>query len=101
LDYDIFKHDLTASVDLFDFNDEFQPYPRLRGYLTYRFLRHLMVQAGLDDILNHPATYNTVAPSARGVTLGGREFFIGGGLFFTDDDLRSMVGLAGTATTVR
>jgi phospholipid/cholesterol/gamma-HCH transport system substrate-binding protein len=101
VDYDIFKHDLTASLDIFDFNDEFQPYPRLRGYLTYRFLRHLMIQGGLDDILNHPASYNTVAPSARGTTLGGREFFIGGGLFFTDDDLRSMVGLAGTATTVR
>ncbi len=100
-DYDIFKHDLTASLDLFDFNDQFQPYPRLRGYLTYRFLRHIMVQAGLDDMLNHPATYNTVAPSARGATLGGREFFIGGGLFFTDDDLRSLVGLAGTASTVK
>jgi phospholipid/cholesterol/gamma-HCH transport system substrate-binding protein len=101
LDYDIYKHDLTVSLDAFDFQDEFQPYPRLRAYLTYRFLRHIMVQGGMDDILNKQAHYNTVAPDSRGATLGGREFFLGAGLFFTDDDLRTMVGLAGTATTVK
>jgi phospholipid/cholesterol/gamma-HCH transport system substrate-binding protein len=101
LDYDIYKHDLTVSLDAFDFSDEFQPYPRLRGYLTYRFLRHIQIQGGMDDILNKPAHYNTVAPMSRGATLGGREFFLGAGVYFTDDDLRTMVGLAGTATTVR
>ena len=101
LDYDIYKHDLTVSLDAFDFSDQFQPYPRLRGYLTYRFLRHIQIQGGMDDILNKQAHYNTVAPDSRGATLGGREFFLGGGLFFTDDDLRTMVGLAGSATTVK
>ena len=34
---------------------------------------------------------------ARGYSLGGRDVFVGGGIYFTDEDLKSVVGIAATA----
>ncbi len=99
MDVDFFERQLSFTADLFDFDDYFQPYPRLRTYLTWRFLDHFEVRGGADDIINcqgasgfawNCAVRNTVAPLSRGYTLGGRELFLGGGFYFTDDDLKSV-----------
>jgi phospholipid/cholesterol/gamma-HCH transport system substrate-binding protein len=94
LDFDLWNPYLTATADVFDFADYFQPYPRLRAYLTGRLFNHIELRAGMDDILNRPATPNLIAPQARGYTLGGREIFVGAGLYFTDEDLKAVLGVA-------
>ncbi len=94
IDVDVWKPYLTLTADAFDFTDYYQPYPRLRLYATGRLFNHLEIRAGVDDVLNDWAKPNAVAPLARGYTLGGRDVFIGGGLFFTDEDLKAVVGAA-------
>lgn len=94
VDIDLWKPYLSFSTDVFDFADYYQPYARVRSFVTGRVFNHIEVRAGMDDILNRPATSNAVAPQARGYTLGGREFFLGGGLFFTDEDLKAVLGVA-------
>jgi len=94
VDLELWKPYLTVTADAFDFADYFQPYPRLRAYLTSRLFNHIELRAGMDDILNRQATPNLVAPQARGYTLGGRELFVGAGLYFTDDDLKAVLGVA-------
>ncbi len=98
VDVDFFDHQLSFTADLFDFDDYIQPLPRLRTYLTWRFLDHFEVRGGADDVLNcqdqgfawNCAVRNTVAPLSRGYTLGGRELFLGAGFYFTDEDLKSV-----------
>lgn len=93
VDLDLWKDHLTVTTDLFDFGDLYQPYPRLRSYVTGRIFNHIELRAGVDDILNNWATQNQVAPASRGYTLGGRDIFVGGGLYFTDDDLKAVLGV--------
>jgi phospholipid/cholesterol/gamma-HCH transport system substrate-binding protein len=59
-----------------------------------RFLDHLEIHAGGDDLLNAAATRNLAAPLSRGYTLGGRDGFLGGGFYFTDDDLKAVLSVA-------
>jgi phospholipid/cholesterol/gamma-HCH transport system substrate-binding protein len=94
IDLDVWKPYLTVTADVFDFADYFQPYPRLRAYVTGRIFNHIELRGGMDDILNRPATPNLVAPQARGYTLGGRELFLGAGLYFNDEDLKAILGVA-------
>ena len=94
VDLNFWERHVQATADLFDFADYFQPFPRLRTYLTFRFLDHLEIRAGGDDILNPAATRNVVDPLARGYTLGGRELFLGGGLYFNDEDLKAILAAA-------
>jgi phospholipid/cholesterol/gamma-HCH transport system substrate-binding protein len=96
LDVDLWKPYLMVTGDLFDFTDYYQPYPRLRAYFTGRLFNHLEIRAGVDDILNNWAKPNSVAPLARGYSLGGRDVFVGGGIYFTDDDLKAVIGVAPT-----
>jgi phospholipid/cholesterol/gamma-HCH transport system substrate-binding protein len=94
VDLDIWRKNLTFTAELFDFGDAQQPYPRLRSYLALNLLNHFQLRAGMDDILNAWATRNLVDPQARGYTLGGREFFVGAGVYFNDGDVKALVGSA-------
>ena len=47
---------------------------------------HVYVNAGMDDILNSP---NRDALTNR--LISGRDFFVGGGVYFTDADLKSLL----------
>lgn len=78
LDGSFFDEDLNVVNDLFNFgaND----YPRLRTRATYRFFTHLYIAAGIDDVLN----------SAQ------RDYFLGGGIRFNDDDLQAILATAPT-----
>ncbi len=72
---------LEFRFDVFDFNRRdlgrsSQPLsPRLRGFAMFQVVDHVFVQAGLDDPLNK----------------GLFSWFIGGGIRFTDDDLRGLL----------
>ena len=77
LDYFALKDRLKLSGDLFDFNgdnDVRATHPHLRVQGRYLFLKHLFVQTGVDNILN---------PHCR-------NFFIGAGIKFQDNDLKSI-----------
>ncbi len=103
VDVNLLGNDLRFTTDLFDFNDFYQPLPRLRSYLTARFLDHFEVRGGVDDALNcdsysgfrfNCAQRNVVAAEGRGYTLGGRELFFGGAFTFTDEDLKAVLAAA-------
>ena len=76
---------LLLRVDAFNFTTEHLEYPRLRASLRFSPIEHVYLHAGMDDILNRP---NRDLTTNR--YLGGRDFFLGGGIYFTDEDLRSL-----------
>jgi phospholipid/cholesterol/gamma-HCH transport system substrate-binding protein len=76
LDYSLLDDILTFSMEAFDFsrvNDSMH----LRSYATLNLWQHLMVTAGVDDILNEA---------------GDIDPFIGAGITFRDDDIRTLFG---------
>ena len=94
IDVNFWNNHIGLTADLFDFDDYIQPYPRVRTYATLRFLDHLEIRGGGDNLLNAAATRNLAAPLSRGYTLGGRDAFLGGGFYFTDDDLKAVLSVA-------
>ncbi len=77
---------LTLKLDAFNFSAEELRYPRLRATLRAQAFEHLFVTAGLDDILNAQQR-----DTATNRLIAGRDFFFGGGIFFTDDDLKAIL----------
>ena len=77
---------LLLRVDAFNFSAQNVEYPRLRASLRFSPIEHVYLHAGIDDMLNRPSRDLT---SNR--YLGGRDFFLGGGIYFTDDDLRPLL----------
>jgi len=92
-----FDDHLTITVDLFEFASQYKDYPRLKASLNYAFLGHLYITAGADDILNK-TLYDTDVVSAAAAdiskrrVISGRDFFFGAGIYFTDEDLKSIIG---------
>jgi phospholipid/cholesterol/gamma-HCH transport system substrate-binding protein len=76
---------LLLRMDAFNFSAENLEYPRLRASLRFSPIEHIYLQAGIDDILNRPSRDLTTNKY-----LSGRDFFLGGGVYFTDDDLKSL-----------
>jgi len=78
VDYFMNKDLIKLSSDLYDFNHE-NDYrgnnPHLDIYGRYLYLKHLEFIAGIDDILNTDA----------------RQFFLGIGINFYDNDLKTLV----------
>jgi phospholipid/cholesterol/gamma-HCH transport system substrate-binding protein len=73
LDADLLSDTLNFKLDLFDLGrDEF---PRLRILGQWEFLKHFFVSAGIDDLLNG----------------GSRDWFIGLGVRFVDEDLKGVM----------
>jgi phospholipid/cholesterol/gamma-HCH transport system substrate-binding protein len=74
-------------------------FPRAKIFLNYYFLQHFYATAGSDDFLN---TWRTGRyPGGPKFSIGSDVFF-GAGLFFTDDDLKTLIGAgAGAATSIR
>ena len=77
---------LELSVDAFEFANPGKDYPRIKTYLNFMFLRHLFVTAGGDDIINPPEIEPTT-----GRILTGRDWFVGGGFYFNDEDLKALL----------
>ncbi len=85
-DFHFFKDHLMLRMDAFNFSVDELRYPRLRASLRAQAFDRLFVTAGFDDILNDP---RREANTRR--MIAGRDFFFGGGIYFTDDDLKSML----------
>ena len=81
---------LTLSADAFEFANPLKDHPRIKVYLDYRFLDHLLITAGADDLVNPP---RVEGPDVTRI-VSGRDFFLGAGLYFTDEDISKLVGLA-------
>lgn len=77
---------VSLKLDAFDFSVQHLNYPRLRATLRIQALGHLFMTAGIDDMLN-----TQVRDAFTNRLVAGRDFFFGGGVFFTDDDLKAVL----------
>jgi phospholipid/cholesterol/gamma-HCH transport system substrate-binding protein len=86
---------LKLSIDVYQFaRPDRPPFPRAKLWADYRFLKYLYVTAGSDDFLN--AWRAGRFPGGPKFAIGNDVFF-GAGVVFTDDDLKAIVGAAGSA----
>ncbi len=86
LDYYLFNDRGMASMDLYDFNavnDVRGDEPHLSLRYRHRFLKHLDAYIGADNILNNRC----------------RNFFVGMGLNFVDQDMKYLLGTVSGAGT--
>jgi phospholipid/cholesterol/gamma-HCH transport system substrate-binding protein len=93
----LFNERLQVSVSVYQFSRPFTGvFPRAKVWVNYSFLQHFYATAGSDDFLNQwrQGKY----PGGPKFTLGSDVFF-GGGLFFTDDDLKTLFGM-GAASAI-
>lgn len=84
---------VSLKMDAFNFSAEELRYPRLRATLRAEPLEHVFVVAGMDDILNAQQR-----DSATRRLIAGRDYFFGGGITFTDDDLTALITAVGVPT---
>jgi phospholipid/cholesterol/gamma-HCH transport system substrate-binding protein len=92
-DLHLFDDALTLRLDAFNFAADELRYPRMRATLRAQAFDHLFVVAGMDDILNAQQRDLTTQR-----LIAGRDFFVGGGLFFTDQDLAAIITATGIPT---
>lgn len=93
-DFHFFNDHLSLRLDAFNFSVQELRYPRLRAAMRLQAFDHLFATAGVDDIMNNPVRD---AVSDRRL-LVGRDFFVGAGLFFTDEDLQALITVTGIPT---
>ncbi len=75
-DYTFIDDKFEASFDAYDFSDESDDRdPHLKAKLRYKFGDYFFVDGGYDDFMNTDT----------------RSFFFGGGLSFTDNDIKSLL----------
>jgi phospholipid/cholesterol/gamma-HCH transport system substrate-binding protein len=89
---------LQVSVSVYQFSRPFEGiFPRAKVWVNYSFLQHFYVTAGTDDFLNR---WQTGAYPGGPQFSFGNDVFFGGGIFFTDEDLKTLIGMgAGSAVT--
>jgi len=77
LEYDVVKDRFSVGADIFDFN---RPDNRahLKLYGNYDIVKNLFITGGADDFLNRDSQYRTL--------------FLGFGIKFPDDDLKTVLG---------
>ena len=81
---------LVFSADAYEFANPLKDHPRVKLYADYRFLDHLLITAGADDLVNKRVADDTELTRI----ISGRDFFIGAGVYFTDEDVSKLIGLA-------
>jgi len=96
-DLHLFNDALTLSLDLYQF-DRFGPnppaFPRAKLWADYNFLKYFYVTTGTDDFLNAwRAGHYPLGPKFS----VGQDVFFGAGIVFTDDDLKSIISVGGSA----
>ncbi len=106
-DLHLFQDKLSLSASMYQFSRAFQeanvvggtntvPYPRAKVWANYYFMEHMFLTTGVDDFLNR--WQQGQYPGGRSFNIGTDVFF-GGGIFFTDDDLKTLLG-AGAGSAV-
>jgi phospholipid/cholesterol/gamma-HCH transport system substrate-binding protein len=105
-DLHLFKDRLQLSTSIYQFQRAFQSdvvgttkpvYPRAKVWINYYFLDNFFVTTGADDFLNR--WQQGQYPGGRSFNIGTDVFF-GGGLYFTDDDIKTLLGAgAGSAAS--
>lgn len=95
-----FDRDLRLSADVFDAS--FDTYPRVKLTAAYEVFRHLYVLGGVDELINDPSTLQIVkgtssVPIQFDTFRFGRDYFLGGMLRFTDEDLTALLTVGGSA----
>jgi phospholipid/cholesterol/gamma-HCH transport system substrate-binding protein len=88
VDYLMFRDALKLSLNVYGYTrPTVDTFPRAKLWLDWRIIPNVYVTTGVENLLN---------VNAYGY---GRDFFIGAGLFFNDQDLRALlVGGGGAAT---
>lgn len=94
---DILAGRLKVSTDVFG---AFDRTPRLKITAAFEVLKGAYIIGGIDDALNSPGrlqivTGNTDLPVQFETLRFGRDYFLGGTLYFTDEDLATMIRVYG------
>ena len=90
-DLHFLNESLQFKFDAFNFSVDELRYPRVRATARVTAFDHLFVTAGLDDAFNP-----TVRDPTTRELIAGRDFFLGAGFFFTDDDLKAVLTVVPT-----
>jgi phospholipid/cholesterol/gamma-HCH transport system substrate-binding protein len=95
-DVHLLDESLQLSVSMYQFNRVGQNvWPRAKVWVNYNMFQHFFVTTGVDDFLNRWQSLNTVGGRKFNI---GTDVFFGVGVFFTDDDLKTLlVSGAGSA----
>ena len=92
-DLHLLNDDLKLSVNIYQFaRPENVDLPRAKLWVDYTFLKYFYVTTGADDFLNTWRAQRFPGGSKFNI---GQDVFFGGGLVFTDDDLKALFSLAG------
>jgi len=98
-DADFWKGRGRLSLDVFDF--QFDKYPRMRITTAWNFYRYLYIYAGVDDVLNKyqeiPVVGDNVSGGSPDLFPFGRDVFLGAGIRFSDEDLKTLLFIGGGA----
>ena len=80
---------MFVSFEVFDWrSSSFRNIAHFKSYVSLKLFNRIYIIAGADDISKrHPVTGKQQNP----------EYFLGAGVTFFDDELRSLFGLAGAA----
>ncbi len=99
-DLHLFNDSLELSTSIYQFSRPYQDvFPRAKVWINWYLLQHFYATAGADDFLN--AWRQGRYPGGSKFTIGNDVFF-GAGLYFTDDDLKTLIGAgAGSAISTR
>jgi phospholipid/cholesterol/gamma-HCH transport system substrate-binding protein len=89
IDFNLFNDVLAIKTDIFNFGNQALRYPRLRVTANVTMFQHLFLSGGVDDAFNPP-----VRSTLDNRLIYGRDFFLGGGIKFTDDDLKAILTVA-------
>ncbi len=97
IDLHLLDDRLTLSTSMYQFSrPDTNVFPRAKVAIDYAFLRYFYVTTGTDDFLN--AWRGGHYPGGPKFAIG-RDVFFGGGIVFTDDDLKAVVSLVGGAAS--
>lgn len=97
-DLHLLEDALQVSVSLYQFNRVNQNiWPRAKVWVNYNLFQHFYVTTGVDDFLNRWQSLSNVGGRRFNI---GTDVFFGAGLYFTDDDLKTLlVSGAGSAAS--
>jgi phospholipid/cholesterol/gamma-HCH transport system substrate-binding protein len=78
LEYAVVKDRFSVGADIFDFNRPDKNRAHLKLYGNYDIVKNLFITGGADDLLNRDSHFRTL--------------FLGFGIKFPDDDLKTVIG---------